>query len=74
MYQSIEKHIWSQHRLTLIPGWISNDMSICVGCNYLSIPKIQRLHHLNLEMDKWFHTTLYNRLIYIENGIQVISC
>ena len=29
--------------------------------NYLSIPKLQRLHRWSLEMDKWFHPTLYQR-------------
>ena len=31
-----------------------------VGWNYLSIPKLQRLHRWSLGMDKWFHRTLYN--------------
>ena len=30
-----------------------------MGWNYLSIPKLQRFQHWNLEMDKWFHPTLY---------------
>ena len=27
--------------------------------NHLSIPKLQRLHHWSLGMDKWFHPILY---------------
>ena len=29
-------------------------------CNYLSIPKLQRLHLRNLGMDKLFHSTIHN--------------
>ena len=32
-----------------------------MGWNYLSIPKLQRLHRLSLGMDKLFHPTLSNR-------------
>ena len=31
-----------------------------MGWNYLSIPKLQRLHRWGLEMDKQFHPALYN--------------
>ena len=31
-----------------------------MGCNYLSLPKHQRCNRWSLEMDKWFHPTLYN--------------
>ena len=31
-----------------------------MGCNKLSIPKLQRLHHWSLGMDKSFRPTLYN--------------
>ena len=30
-----------------------------MGFNYLSIPKLQRLHRWCLGMDKWFHNTRY---------------
>ena len=33
--------------------------------NYLSIPKLQRLHRWSLGMDKWFHPILYNGCNYL---------
>ena len=36
-----------------------------MGCNYLSIPKLQRLHRWRLGMDKRFHPTHYNGYIYL---------
>ena len=36
-----------------------------MGWNYLSIPKLQRLHRWSLGMDKWFHSTLYNGCNYL---------
>ena len=36
-----------------------------MGWNYLSIPKLQRLHGWNLRMDKWFHPTLYTGCNYL---------
>ena len=33
--------------------------------NYLSIPKLQRLHRWSLGMDKYFHPILYNGCDYI---------
>ena len=38
--------------LTLIPAWISNCINDEVWWNYLSIPKLQRLHRRSLGMDK----------------------
>ena len=38
--------------INFIPAWISNHMPNSVGWNYSSIPKLQRLHHWSLEMDK----------------------
>ena len=36
-----------------------------MGWNYLSIPKLQRLHRWSLGMDKYFHPTLYNGCNYL---------
>ena len=36
-----------------------------MGWNYLSIPKLQRLHRWSLGMDKLFHPTLYNECNYL---------
>ena len=36
-----------------------------MGWNYLSIPKLQRLHCWSLGMDKWFHPTVYNGCDYL---------
>ena len=36
-----------------------------VGCNYLSILKLQLLHHWSLGMDKQFNLTLYNVCNYL---------
>ena len=36
-----------------------------MGWNYLSIPKLQRLHRWSLGMDKSFHATLYNVCDYL---------
>ena len=36
-----------------------------MGWNYLSIPKLQRLHHWSLEMDKQFHVKYYNGWNYL---------
>ena len=36
-----------------------------MGWNYLSIPKLQWLHHWSLGMDKQFHPTLYNGCNYL---------
>ena len=36
-----------------------------MGWNYLSIPKLQRLHRWSLEMDKQFHPTHYNGCNYL---------
>ena len=35
------------------------------GMNYLSIPKLQRLHRWSLGMDKTFHPTFYNGCNYL---------
>ena len=37
----------------------------CVVWNYLSIPKLQRLHRWSLGMEKWFHPTLYRACDYL---------
>ena len=36
-----------------------------MGWNYLSIPKLQRLHHWSLGMDEQFHPTLHNGCNYL---------
>ena len=36
-----------------------------MGWNYVSIPKLQRLHRGTWAMDKQFHRTLYNRCDYL---------
>ena len=36
-----------------------------MGWNYLSIPKLQRLHRWSLRMDKQFHPTLYQACNYL---------
>ena len=36
-----------------------------MGWNYLSIPKLQRLHRWSLGMDRQFHSTLYNGCYYL---------
>ena len=36
-----------------------------MGWNYLSIPKLQRLHRWSLGMDKYFHLTLYRACDYL---------
>ena len=36
-----------------------------MGWNYLSIPKLQRCNRWSLEMDKWFHPTLYQTGDYL---------
>ena len=36
-----------------------------MGWNYISIPKLQRLHRWCLEMGKWFHPTTYNWCYYL---------
>ena len=36
-----------------------------MGWNYLSIPKLQRLHRWSLGMDKYFHPTHYNGCDYL---------
>ena len=36
-----------------------------MGWNYLSIPKLQRLHRWSLGMDKYFHPTHYNGCNYL---------
>ena len=36
-----------------------------MGCNYLSISKLQRLHRWSLEMDKKFHPTLNTGCDYL---------
>ena len=36
-----------------------------MGWNYLSVPKLQRLHRWSLGMDKLFHPTLYNGCDYL---------
>ena len=62
------------HGLTLIPAWVSDQIPSrlrgmkllkwhplhTVGWNYLSIPKLQRLHRWSLGMDKSLHLTLCN--------------
>ena len=54
-----------QQGLTLIPACISNRIpSLVLVWNYLSIPKLHRLHCWSLEMYKWFHLTLYNGFNY----------
>ena len=54
------------HGLTLIPAWIKNHLpSINVGWNYLSIPKLQRLHRWSLGMDKLCLPTFYNGCVYL---------
>ena len=35
-----------------------------MGWNYLSIPKLQWLHHWSLGMDKWFHPTHFSGCDY----------
>ena len=41
------------------PTWICDHMP-SVGWNYISIPKLQRLHRCRLGMDKYFHPTHHN--------------
>ena len=42
--------------------------------NYLSIPKLQRLHRWSLGIDKWFYSTLYHGCNYFNMlGLQSIS-
>ena len=38
---------------------------LCVGWNYLFIPKLQRWHRWSLGMDKWLHPILYNGCDYL---------
>ena len=45
--------------INLIPAWISNYIHYNVCWIYLTIPKLQWLHHWSLGMDKYFHPTLY---------------
>ena len=49
------------HRLYCTCNYVRiNDIYICMEWNYLSIPKLQRLHSWSLGMDKLFHPTCYN--------------
>ena len=44
-----------------------------MGWNYLSIPKLQRLHRWSLGMDKLFHPTHYNGCNYLSMlGLKLI--
>ena len=43
----------------------SESESESVGWNYLSIPKLQRLHRWSLRMNKEFHTTPYSGCNYL---------
>ena len=36
-----------------------------MGWNYLSVPKLQRLHRWSLVIDKWFHPTYDNGFDYL---------
>ena len=45
-------YTFNWHVLPLIPAWISNLVPNSVRRNYLSIPKLQRLHRWSLGMDK----------------------
>ena len=51
-------------------AWI---ITCTVGRNYLSIPKLQRLHRWSLGMDKQFHPTLYSGCNFLSMlGIKLI--
>ena len=44
-----------------------------MGMNYLSLPKLQRLHRWSLGLDKWFHPTLYKPCDYLSMlGLKLI--
>ena len=49
--------------ISLIQGWISHQQY--VRWNYLSIPKLQRLHRWSLEIDKFFLPTLNRGCNYL---------
>ena len=52
-------------RLISIPTWMSNYIHYKVWDDYLSNPKLQRLHRLSLGMDRLFHLTVYNGCNYL---------
>ena len=74
--------IWYQGPLLLT--WVDSNLhmdkqsqaQLSVGWNYLSFPKLQRLHHWSLGMDKYFHPTIYNECNYllIHAEIKVKPC
>ena len=59
------------HGLTLIPAWISMNISNKVWDEI--VPQIQWLHCLSLGMDKWFYPTLHNGCNYLSMlGLKLI--